>query len=241
MPIDEKELARIALCPMFVPGEQSKLELCADTLTTIAIRRAFEGKLLKLEDIRSQFTYLWGCSNFSGTDSKAWCIPPMKAGNPYWVGIHQGRTISFRIFSLVAGYEILHPEQPYNLILNGYTIQGRYALLKKPGRSGIPNVLVTYLNAPSLRHEIAMPPDPISLSRYVDVKMATMYKEVYVLHYPLLKGKEWQNKEINEAVAKRYLSSMLDVVALNPRYPTAGSHCMGCEDKPCMEVFKLDR
>lgn len=241
MIVTERALQRVSLCPMLVPMKTSNLESCAYALAEKVIRQSFEGKLPVLEDIRKQFTDLWNSAWYLGIDRKLWRTPPLKVGDPYWAGIHLGRTISFRVFSLVLDYEVMHPEQPYNLILNGYTIQGRYALLRKRKGARVPSVLVLHMQSPAMKHEHSMPPDPISLARYVDMKMGSFHKDVHVLHYPLVKGKEWLNKHVDEPLAKDYLHNMIKVVLLNPRYPAIGSHCADCETRPCMEVYSIGR
>lgn len=241
MSINEHELERMSRCPIMVERSPTNVGLCSRLLVEKVLRHAFEGKIVSLEDIRKNFTLLWNSAYTHGIDIKSWKPPPIKVGDPYWAGIRNGRTISYRLFSLILNYEVLHPEQLYNLILNGYTIQGSYALIRKRKGASIPSVLIPYIHAPTLQHDQVVPPRPIALSRYVDAKMSEVYKEIHVLHYPLLKGKEWTNKYINEALAKTYLCSMLEVAKLNPNYPTLGNHCIDCSTKPCMEVFNIGR
>lgn len=236
--INEYELEQKAKCPIMVSQSPSEVGLCGYLLASKALRAAFEGKHPVLADIRGDYIRLWNQAWFKGKENK---IPIPKAGDPYWKGIHSGRTISYRLFNLLLAYEVLHPEQSYYLILNGYTIQGSYALLRKRKGAGIPTVLILYMHAPTLQHDQAVPPRLVALSRYVDAKMSEVYKEIHVLHYPLLKGKEWINKYINEALAKVYLYSMLEVENTSPVYPTIGEHCKDCSTKPCLEVFNIGR
>lgn len=238
---NELALERIAKCPIMVTEDLTDVEFCGYLLAERVLRHEFEGERASLEDIRKDFTFLWNAAWFPGVDYKTWKAPPMKAGSLYWKGINAGRTISYRLYSLLLDYEVLHPEQPYNLILNGYTIQGKYTLLRKKKGAKIPNVLMLYMNAPAIQHDQAIPPIVTLLCRYVDVKMTETYHEVHVLHYPLLRGKAWTNRLLNEVLAKKWICSMLEVAKLKPDFPTMGEHCKDCSTKPCMEVFNLGR
>lgn len=148
------------------------------------------------------------------------------------------RIAGFKLFNLVLEYEVIHPEQPYNLVLSGYTIKGKYTLLRKRRGEQLPYILILHENAPALKKEITLPPDVLSMARFLHSRFQEGYADVQVLHYPVLTGKWWLNKTINPALARSCLQDMLKVVALQSRFPSIGDHCRSCDSKPCMEVFR---
>jgi len=222
MIIQEQELERLIRCPLMTPTGPSKAETCAYALALWVLRQSFEDKLLGkpteiLHTIRGKMLELW-----EGDKLEAGAL---------------SRTAAFRLFNLVMDYEVVHLEQPYNLILRGYTIQGRYSLLRSRKGDRLPHVLMLYTHEPDLRHDLTLPPDVATMARYVHVYTNAAHKDAQVLHYPVFKGKPWLNKGLDVSLATLYLESMLRVVALRPEYPVMGSHCVKCETKPCLEVF----
>lgn len=223
--VQENTLEQIAKCPLMAPTSPSHAEICAYALASWALRKSFDGKLIGkptdiLHEIRGQLIKLW-----KDTGSKE---------DPGEIS----RTAGFKLFNLLMDYEVLHLEQPYNLVLTSYTIQGKYALLQKRKGACLPHVLVLHTHEPDLKHDQALPPDPLTLARYLHVYTTTKYKDVQVLHYPVLRGKPWMNKQVNIALAQRYLGDMLKVATLQLKFPIMGSHCRDCSTKPCLGAFK---
>lgn len=219
----EQELERLVRCPLMIPTGPSHAETCAKALASWILRQSFEEKIQgKVQDI---------LHNIRGKVIDFWGGDRLEAG-------HLSRTAAFRLVTLVLDYEVIHLEQPYNLILGGYTIQGQYALLRKRKGELLPHVLVLHARAPEMKHEQALPPDVATLARYVHVATNTGHLNAQVLHYPIFKGKPWVNKTINIALAKRYLGDMLKVADIHPQYPVMGEHCASCETKLCLEVFR---
>ena len=221
MIIKESELERLLKCPLMTPTSPSKSEACANALASWAFRKSLEGFLVGepqdiLHEIRGKILELHETDDHVGT---------------------MARQTAFRIFNLLLDYEVLHLEQPYNLILAGYTIQGKYALLRKRKGACLPHVLVLYAEEPALRHNHAMPPTIPLMARWLHVRTATKYKNAVVLNYPVLKGESWVNSSLNLDLAEQYLESMLKVAALRPNFPVPGEHCGQCATKSCLEVF----
>lgn len=220
MIIKEHYLERLVKCPLMVPNAPSKAETCTNALASWVLRQSFLNKFkgrpeVILHDIRGKVLDLWGDDLHAGSLS---------------------RTAAFRFLNLHLDFEVIHLEQPYNLILSGYTIQGQYALLRSRRGECLPHVLILHDKEPDMRKEHALPPDVITLARYVHICTNSGHK-AHMLHFPVFMGKSWLNKTINLSLATLYLESMLKVVALNQRYPVMGSHCSNCSTKPCLDVF----
>jgi hypothetical protein len=224
MLIEEHVLERFVQCPLMTPTSPSQVETCAYALASWTLRKSFENKFQGkpeniLHEIRGKVLELW-------------------KGNQLEVGT-LSRTAAFRLFNLVLDYEVIHLEQPYNLVLTGYTIKGKYALLRKRKGACLPHILILHTNEPELKHQQILPPDVITLSRYVHLfTTTTIHTDAQVVHYPIFRGKLWINKNINVPLAKRYLSDMLKVVIANPHFAVMGDHCSSCLTKPCMEMYK---
>lgn len=222
MIIQEQALEKLLQCPLMAPTGPSNAETCANALASWVLRQSFEGKLLGiptqiLHNIRGKMIELWD-------------------GNKLEAGA-LSRTAAFRLFNLVLDYEVVHLEQPYNLVLSGYTIQGKYALLQKRKGECLPHVLVLHTTEPELKRIQTVPPDVISLARYCHVYINAAHKDARVLHFPIFRGKPWMNKGLNVALAEKYLQDMLRVASLRPQYPVPGEHCTSCATKPCLGVF----
>lgn len=210
-------------CPLIDPAPASHAEVCAEKLTGWVLRKSFNGKFGgAVQDIAHEIR--GAVIDFWGGDKK-------EAGT-------LARTAAFRMFSLIIDYEVIHLEQPYDLVLNGHTIQGKYALLRKRGGEQLPYILILHTDEPILRHDSTLPPDVITLSRYLHLHTTTQYSNAQILHYPVFRGKSWFNKTVNSTLAKTYLCSMLEIANLHPTFPVLGEHCKECISKPCLKVFK---
>jgi hypothetical protein len=222
MIIQEKTLVEMIKCPLLVPMPASDSEACAQELASWTLQQSFRSKFKGeakdiLHNMRGKVLDLW-------------------KGDKRDIGT-LARTMAFRLFILVTDYEVIHLEQPYNLILSGYTIQGKYALLRKRSGERLPYLLILHTNEPDLRRRQALPPDPVTMARYSHLYTTTQYTNAQVLHYPVFRGKVWFNKSLNVPLAKKYLESMLRIADLRQQYPVAGDHCLGCATKPCLEIF----
>lgn len=223
MMIQEQTLERLMQCPLMTPTGPSKMETCAYALASWALRQSFDGKFKGnpediLHEMRGKVLDLW-------------------KGERHEVG-SISRTVAFRLFSLVLDYEVVHLEQPYNLVLTEYTIQGKYALLRKHIGAHLPHILILYTTEPELKNTQALPPDVTTLARYLHLYTTTEYTDAMVLHFPIFRGKPWMNKSIDLSLARKYLESMLKVASLNPFFPIRGKHCDNCATKPCLKVFE---
>lgn len=214
--IQERELERLLKCPL-LDGE-----ILAPTkvsqLTNWVLRKSFEGKFSELpekvlHEIRGRIL-----KDYPKDGTLA-------------------RVAGFRLFQLILDYEVIHLEQPYNLVLSGYTIQGQYALLRKKAGAKLPYVLVLRETEPDLRDTQAQPPDAITLARYVHVLTTTKHTNARVLQLPVFRGAAWTNRGLNLALAKQYLESMLKIATFRPSFPVAGEHCKSCVTKRCLGVF----
>lgn len=223
MIINERTLQDLLQCPLIVPAKSSHEEECSNEMTKWILRQAFDGKLkgesqAVLHAIRGKVISTW-------------------QGDKKDIGI-LARTIAFRLFSLVLDFEVIHLEQPYQLVLDKHVIQGSYALLRKRAGERLFHILINHTNVPEIKKKQALPPDIVTLSRYTHLYTTTEYTDAQILHYPIFRGKAWLNKHINITLAKSYLNSILVTAANNPQYPVVGKHCDNCVTKPCMEAFK---
>lgn len=223
MIINEFALRKLIQCPLFDPAPPTHSDICAKELTRWALRESFNNKFTgEAKDIAHRVR---------GAVLDFWTGDKKEVGT-------LARTVAFRLFSLITDYKVIHLEQPYELVLNGNTIQGEYALLRKRIGEKLPYILILHTEEPAYRHDQILPPNIITLARYLHLHTSTNYNDAQILHYPVFRGKSWLNKTVNHTLAKTYLCSMLEVAQLHPQYPVLGDHCKGCVTKPCLEVFK---
>lgn len=225
MNIQENELESLIQCPLMDVIEPSKATRGAYALSNWVLRQAFDNKFTGqpqeiLHDIRGKAIELWADAE-------------MDVGT-------MARTAAFRLFNLVLEYEVIHLEQPYNLVLSGYTIQGKYALLRKRIGESLPHILILHDNEPDMRKEHAMPPDVKTLARYAHAVINDGRTKVQILNFPVFKGKNWMSKNIDLSLTCLYLEGMLAAARLRTQYPypSVGKHCGQCYTKLCLEVFK---
>lgn len=229
MIIKETQLVDYGICPLYDRKEEGNLEkAAADTLRFILLR-IFKGihDRPTVAFIREKYVDIWN-NYWFGDQPKV--IPN---SGPYWEGPKRAATVGRKIYELISRYTVIHPEQPYNLLLNGYTIQGQYALLCRNGENGYPYILVTH--SQDYRHKIY--PDLMSLARFIHVKMTHQYMIVNILHFPLLRSKPWKHSNIDEKIATKWVSNVLSLIYKDEKFPTLGPHCSTCLSKSCLKVF----
>lgn len=225
MVIQEQTIERYLQCPLLVHSEPVNAEKCAYELSSWVLRKAFDGKFKGthqeiLSEIRGKVIELWKDSGETSDPGRL------------------SRTTGFKLFNLILDYEVLHLEQPYNLILTGYTIQGKYALLRKRKGEEMVHVLILHTHSPAIRDKQALPPDVITMARLLHVRTNTKYSNAIALHYPVFRGEHWFNKDFNVSLSKQYLENAIKALTLNINYPIVGDHCSKCVSKPCLKVFK---
>ena len=217
MNLHEQYLERLVHCPIMDPEPPTQLETAGRELSAWALRQSFQGKLVGkpeevLHDIRGRVL------EYISDGTKA-------------------RRIAYRLFKLLLEFEVVHLEQPYNLIVAGYTIQGEYALLRSRKGECIPHVLIVHPEEPSQRNFHAMPPDTVSLLRLLHARTNTKFSNARLLHYALTSAKYWIVKDLNTGLARKYVEDIIKVAALRPQFPSIGEHCRRCRSKPCLGVF----
>jgi hypothetical protein len=227
--ISEDRLNSYAICPLYNPPTAEPIQVQAEGLFKWAMLRTFDGihDPPDLTGLRERYVSLWN-KHWFGDQPKT-----LPATGPYWDGPKASRGVARRIFEFLDKYEVVHPEQPYDLKVDKYTIQGRYALVRRKTQTGHPSVLVVHDRAPLYKAS----PDLRSLARFTHANTTEYYKEIGILHLPLLRGQVWSQVDINETLATTWLRAILDQIP-GVQYPVPGSHCMSCEGKPCMGVFR---
>lgn len=214
----EQELERLLKCPLLDPTYLTVSEKVR-LITNWALRKSFEGKFYNLlpENVLRQIRG--------------------RILEDYPTEGTLARVTGFRLFQLITNYEVIHLEQPYNLVLSEYTIQGKYALLRKKAGERLPYVLVLREVEPELRNTQQFPPDVVTLARYIHVLTTTQYTNAKVLQFPVLRGEVWTNSNLSIDLAKRYLQSILKIAAIKPDFPIVGEHCNSCIAKRCLGVY----
>jgi hypothetical protein len=235
--ISEVDLDRMLLCPILDPIVEDDKYICARQTLIWALRRTFDSHSCSIKELREKYVHFWNVKWFSYPNR------PKEDGVPssgsYWEGPKQGNKTAKKIFELFRLYLILQPEQPYELPIEMYTIQGEYAIIRRRGKEGIPMVLI-YEDVERNHHSRPEStfPEPSSLARYIHVKNTLHeYKEVGIYHIPLIHGTPWTNRYIEEKLATTMLGSIIRVAKSSPVYATPGSHCFKCSSKPCLKVL----
>lgn len=226
MLIQESNLVNSVKCPLY-NRVSTDLEICALKVLRAALAASFNKNPIGLPGLRELFVKNWDA---------IWHINNEKIpeSGPYWEGPKAGRALATRIHSLLLSYEVLQPIQPYELLVQTYTIQGEYALLKERGKSGAINVLVPHASS---FYRIDQP-EPTGLIRFWHVlNTFPMYKNVRIFHFPLLKGRNsWQDfKDLPKVLT--YVQGIVLSYTGNHLFARTGSHCDSCSGKRCMEIF----
>lgn len=216
----EQELERLLRCPLLDPSYLIRMDAIRQ-LVNWALRKSFEGK-------------------FPGSLLPEQVLHQIRGRilEEYPTEGTLARVAGFRIFSMIMKYEVVHLEQPYNLVVSGYTIQGQYALLRKRTGAQHPHVLVIRDTEPELRATQAQPPEVVTLARLIHVLTTTQYTDARVLQFPVFRGTLWTTKDLKMPLAKSYLESMLKIASISPQFPIVGEHCSQCISKRCLEVFE---
>ena len=222
----EEDLAKT--CPLY-RRDTDGLEACAFKLARTALISSHDGRPMTLEALRNKYVELW--NKLTLPDGSK---PP--AAGPYWEGPRASRRVARTLFGFLRNYKVLQPDETYNLVIGGYTIQGRYALVRRSEATPV-EVLSCYAKEPLFKAS----PDMQSLARLYHARNAHFqYKDMGLIYLPLLRGDVWHHRSINERLVRTWLESTIAVAAMKPAFPIAGKHCTSC-NKPCLEVFNERR
>jgi hypothetical protein len=229
MVVSEDNLNVNTLCPLMdIELSSTDIEECAYALLRWAILRKQDGLDVELPKLREKYVNLWNKKWFKDQEIK---VPDT---GPYWEGPKKARIVAKRIYDLLLEYEILTPEQPYKLVLDCYTIQGLYALIRK--KIGNKQVFVLVIHTSPTTYKAS--PDLRSLARHLHAtKTYPNYNKIGLLHWTIIRGKEWKNKYINSNLSSNWLLTSLRLISSSEKFPVPGPHCVNCKSKACQEVF----
>lgn len=224
--INESELEQQALCPLFDPPAVSDLEKAVIQTVAVSVLRAFQGKPLSLKDIHQKFVDSWKREFFKESPP-----PTLPISGPYWDGPKRAGRVGNIILTLLAKYDVVQPIQPYELTMNGYTIQGRYGILRRRVKDGFYGAL-TMTSKPTLYREF---PAPVDLVRHIHLTRTHDYAKIGMVYVPTLRGPMWSRKHVDYKLAEAWVEGILPrigSVTVNP-----GSHCRLCVSRKCMQIF----
>ena len=234
--VNENVLDRVLLCPIIDMENSEELYLCASEVLRWSIRKSFDHNKLTLKDIREKFVQIWNKRWIEANPKDADNFP--KSG-PYWDGPRQASKTAKKIFDFLKMYEIIHPEQPYMLPLELYTIQGWYSLIRRRGKKT--SVLVLSNESVERNHHSkpeSTLPKVSCLCRYKHVKNTyAQYKQVSIYNLPLLHGSPWINRYVDEKIATKNITSVINYLKTEPCHAVAGPHCSQCTTKRCLEMI----
>lgn len=198
---------------------------CASRLMRVALIASHEGRLMGPAVLREKFTSFWNHLNL-----KEGQTPPDEG--EYWEGPKASRSVAKRIFEFLSKYKVLQPDAPYSLVVGGYTIQGRYAIVRRS--KATPALVLSY---PAKEPLFKASPDMCSLARLYHARnLHYEYKDMGLIYLPLLRGDLWLHRSIDERLVKTWLESAVANLSGRPQYPVPGNYCVACS-KPCLKVF----
>lgn len=182
---------------------------------------------------------------FGGMDVSATAIRPvMEANLMKQLGdkaqlakvMVQGAKFAKHLADFLASYKVVAPTTPYQLdIPNGHRVEGRYAVVQAVRHSHEKMMaLMVWDRRPPISSQ---KPDATSLARWLHLS-ARQGIEVGVCHFSLLGESIWRTHPQNPALARQYVSSMLESIARGLVFASPGLHCEHCVNKPCEQVYE---
>jgi hypothetical protein len=227
MALSEKVLADHLTCPLLSPVDTLRdPAACAERLMQWALLEAFNGRLVPAPNLRSKFLWFWQQQDPSGVKDAL-----------FYQAVRNGNTAAKRIYMFLQLFEPLIPVTSYEMLIDGQTVLGQYAMVQRRGRSRSGYKKPLLLMVHSRRPKFHQCPDVVEMLRYLHVMRSTTATEVGIYHLPLLEGTAWERRQVDVALVAKWVSAILKTVEM-PKYPVAGNHCDRCALKTCREVFR---
>jgi hypothetical protein len=221
----DQEIQRRSQCSLYVAAEADPLLRPAMQTLRWGLRERHLGKIRTAADLRERFVQEW-VGGWSGDPT----------GSAYWVGPNQARPFARRVYEFLLKYEVIHPYEAYTLELDHGQITGEMALVqwRRARRPPVLMVLDARLNRGS--ELLSRQPTMQGLTQWLAAREQVDDIELGIVHQPLLRGEAWLTREVNEALARRWLNAMVKEAADGSDYPRNGPQCKTCS-RPCTEVF----
>ncbi len=221
--ITDQDLQRRSQCSLYHPTEIDLLEKPSRLTFRWALRERHEGKIRQVVDLRAHWVAGW---------TKGW--GDETKNSVYWDGVKKAAGFARCVYEFLLKYEVLHPYEPYTLELDRGQVKGEKALVvwHKYRKGDIPMLVDPLLRRP--RH--VKTPNYAVLAQWLAARQKVEEVELGIAHLPMLFGQPWRTKDVNEQLAKRWISNLVAEAADKRDYPRTGPQCMTCS-QPCSEVF----
>ena len=211
-------------CPLKKGTEKpGLLEGCLLECLTWALRTAFStGAVPEIKDVRKHLNNSWKLINrTSQTDPR------------YWDAVRTMNTAAARIRDFMYEFEVVHPLTPYHVVDSGIEVEGQYSLIRKRLRDRQHFVLV-----PGIEKGTKCYPNPVNLVQHLHARRTNPgISKIGIYEFFLVKGVHGVHRNVDDVLARTWVSSILERVASDKRYPVPGPYCSSCTTKPCLEVF----
>jgi hypothetical protein len=222
--IGENELDSRILCSwMPVKPADKLLEVGIGTLDW-ALQERYEGSVSSVSSIRARFVYLW---------QEYWGDRP-QIGQDYWQGPKAAIGLGTRLYKFLLRYGCLKPLGIHTLQIGSGTVNCQSAIVEQSKGKYHPQQAFA-LDVRAIQPKMLYLPDYRGFARWLAMQIQWDSK-LGLVHLPLLRGKAWQETELNRDLVERWLRSIMKQAAELPTYPVAGTHCKSCP-APCVEVF----
>jgi hypothetical protein len=222
MSLSESQLENYVRCPL--TQHSGFAEPVFGRIMMEAVRTAMAQSLGRPEDSTA--------SSLSHLLSKRWSNYHMRQADPdYDRGQRRIPFIAKRIADTLLDYQIVVPVLPYTLVLEEGQIDVEYAIAR-PWRKDAPWLAVSLRRSKAPQYH--QYPDFVALARWRHLQTRERFKDIQILHVPVLNGKAWIEQDLSKPLVRRQLNTILRAARERDQFGRVGPHCEMCCSHGCV-------
>jgi hypothetical protein len=156
----------------------------------------------------------------------------------YFGGHRKNPGIAKRIGDLIRDYQFLGPLVSYELVLNGCSITGEYAVARPWRKESLLLCVSLRRSKPPQYYPY---PDYVACARWLHLQSREPGRDIQILHVPVLRGEAWIEKDVQLPLVRGLLDEILELMRRPLKVPNAGPHCKSCMLRNCLEKIHGSR
>jgi hypothetical protein len=154
-----------------------------------------------------------------------------QADGEYYKGHRNIPFIAKRIADTLRDYQIVVPVLPYSLVLEEGQIDVEYAIAR-PWRKDAPWLVFNLRRSKAPQYH--QYPDFVALARWLHLQTRERFKDIQILHVPVLNGKAWIERDLSKPLVRRQLNTILRAARERDQFGRVGPHCETCCSRRCL-------
>jgi hypothetical protein len=120
---------------------------------------------------------------------------------------------------------------PYKLALEEGQIDVSYAIARLR-RKDAPCLAVNLRRSKAPQYH--QYPDFVGLARWLHLQTREPFKNIQILHVPVLNGGAWIERDVSKPLVRRQLNTILRTASEKEQFARVGPHCETCCSRRCL-------